>query len=72
MRTRVKVCCISSLSEAETAVALGADALGLVGDMPSGQWGDLKISLKIKVEDPSQLTAGYVLRPKLEGGGIES
>lgn len=36
MRTRVKVCCISSLSEAETAVALGADALGLVGDMPSG------------------------------------
>ena len=36
MRTRVKVCCISSLSEAETAVDLGADALGLVGDMPSG------------------------------------
>ena len=36
MRTRVKICCISSLSEAETAVALGADALGLVGDMPSG------------------------------------
>ncbi len=36
MRTRVKICCISSLEEAALAVALGADALGLVGPMPSG------------------------------------
>jgi len=36
MRTRVKVCCISSLAEARLAVAHGADALGLVGPMPSG------------------------------------
>ncbi|MCX7340101.1 MAG: phosphoribosylanthranilate isomerase [Hyphomicrobiales bacterium] len=36
MRTRVKVCCISSIAEAELAVSLGADALGLVGAMPSG------------------------------------
>ncbi len=35
-RTRVKVCCISSTDEAQLAVALGADALGLVGAMPSG------------------------------------
>ncbi len=35
-RTRVKVCCISSVDEARLAVALGADALGLVGAMPSG------------------------------------
>lgn len=36
MRTRVKVCCISSRDEAQTAIDAGADALGLVAAMPSG------------------------------------
>jgi len=36
MRTRVKICCISSRQEAELAIRMGADALGLVGHMPSG------------------------------------
>jgi len=36
MRTRIKVCCISSQEEARLAIAHGADALGLVGEMPSG------------------------------------
>jgi len=36
MRTRIKVCCISSEEEAATAIKAGADALGLVGPMPSG------------------------------------
>lgn len=36
MRTRVKICCISSQAEASLAIAHGADALGLVGRMPSG------------------------------------
>jgi phosphoribosylanthranilate isomerase len=36
MRTRLKVCCISTIEEARMAVALGADALGLVSAMPSG------------------------------------
>lgn len=35
-RTRVKVCCIASASELATAIAAGADAVGLVGPMPSG------------------------------------
>ena len=35
-RTRVKICCISSIDEAQLAIRLGADALGLVGRMPSG------------------------------------
>lgn len=34
--TRIKICCISSLEEAQQAIACGASALGLVGDMPSG------------------------------------
>jgi phosphoribosylanthranilate isomerase len=36
MRTRVKVCCIASEAEARMAIRHGADALGLVGPMPSG------------------------------------
>ena len=36
MRTRVKICCISSLLEAKVAIKSGADALGLVGKMPTG------------------------------------
>jgi phosphoribosylanthranilate isomerase len=35
-RTRIKICCIQSLEEARLAIAEGADALGLVGTMPSG------------------------------------
>lgn len=33
---RIKICCISSREEAQMAIAAGADALGLVGPMPSG------------------------------------
>jgi len=33
---RIKVCCIESSAEASLAVALGANALGLVSEMPSG------------------------------------
>ena len=36
MRTRIKICCISSIAEAKLAMKYGADALGLVGKMPSG------------------------------------
>jgi phosphoribosylanthranilate isomerase len=33
---RIKICCISSREEVALAVACGADALGLVSEMPSG------------------------------------
>lgn len=33
---RVKICCISSIGEALTAIKYGASALGLVSEMPSG------------------------------------
>ncbi len=36
MKVRIKICCISSISEALTAIKLGADAIGLVSRMPSG------------------------------------
>jgi phosphoribosylanthranilate isomerase len=36
MRTRIKICCISSVDEARLAVEYGASAIGLVAKMPSG------------------------------------
>ena len=35
-KPKVKICCISSLAEAELAIRYGASALGLVSAMPSG------------------------------------
>ena len=34
--TRVKICCIANMHEAQLAIQAGASALGLVGHMPSG------------------------------------
>jgi len=36
MTTRVKICCIQDLEEAQLAISYGASALGLVSWMPSG------------------------------------
>lgn len=36
MKLRIKICCISSIEEARTAIQFGAAAIGLVARMPSG------------------------------------
>ena len=36
MNTRIKICCISTIHEAMTAIRSGASAIGLVAKMPSG------------------------------------
>lgn len=36
MRTRIKICCMGSAAEARSAAVAGADAVGLMGEMPSG------------------------------------
>lgn len=36
MKLRIKICCISSIDEAKTAIEFGAAAIGLVARMPSG------------------------------------
>jgi phosphoribosylanthranilate isomerase len=36
MSTRIKICCIRDIREAETAIRHGASAIGLVAAMPSG------------------------------------
>lgn len=44
MSTRIKICCISSIEEASLAVRYGANAIGLVGPMPSGP-GPIEVEL---------------------------
>ncbi len=36
MKPRIKICCIQTREEAKVAIGAGADAIGLVGKMPSG------------------------------------
>ena len=36
MITRIKICCIKTIKEAEMAISFGASAIGLVAKMPSG------------------------------------
>jgi phosphoribosylanthranilate isomerase len=35
MRTRIKICCMGSLEEAQLAIRAGVDAVGFVGAIPS-------------------------------------
>ena len=59
-RTRVKICCIASVEEAEIALDAGADAVGLVSAMPSGPGviSDARIS---EVADWARTRAATVL-----------
>src|SRR5262245_47355177 len=55
MRTRIKICCIGSVEEAVMAIEAGADALGLVGKMPSGPGpipDELIASIALKIHPP--------------------
>ena len=72
MMTKVKVCCIQSITEAQIAIENGAYAIGLVSKMPSGpgvigeskireiaQWapGNIKTVLLTSLRNPQQIIA---------------
>lgn len=70
MPIRVKICCISSIEEAEVAISAGAAALGLVGHMPSGP-GIIKDDLirDIALQIPPGVTS-FLLTSETETEGI--
>ena len=70
MRTRVKICCISSEEEAQIAIEAGADALGLVGEMPSGPGviTDVLIAQIAKAVSPP--TATFLLTSQTSATGV--
>jgi phosphoribosylanthranilate isomerase len=70
MSIRIKICCISSEEEAQMAVAHGADALGLVGAMPSGPGviTDEKIAQIVSIAPPGVAT--FLLTSETEANDI--
>lgn len=69
-RTRVKICCIHDEEEANAAVEAGADAVGLVGMMPSGPGviDDLSIARIAKRVPPPVAT--FLLTSETSAAGI--
>ena len=70
MRTRIKICCISSPVEAALAIAAGADALGLVARMPSGPGpisDELIFEISRKVPPP---VATFLLTSETEAAAV--
>ncbi len=69
-RVRVKICCISSLEEVRLAVRFGADALGLVGQMPSGPGvvGDAMAAHLVLATPPP--VAAFMLTSEITASGI--
>jgi len=69
-RIRIKICCISSIEEAGTAIELGADAIGLVGRMPSGP-GPISDELIRKIaRSVPPLTGTFLLTSEVSAGKI--
>lgn len=66
-RTRIKICCISSLEEAQLAIDHGVDALGLVAEMPSGP-GPIEDRLIRKIADAAPPTIETFLLTSRETG----
>lgn len=69
MRTKVKICCISSVQEARDAISFGADALGLVAEMPSGPGviSDAEITAISSIVPPPVSTFLLTSRTNAEG-----
>jgi phosphoribosylanthranilate isomerase len=72
MRTRIKICCIASPAEARLAIEAGADALGLVGRMPSGpgQISDDQIAEVAAMVPPPIAT--FLLTSEITADGISA
>lgn len=70
IKIRIKICCISSIEEAKTAIAFGASALGLVANMPSGPGviSDALISQIAKTIPPP--IASFLLTSETSAAGI--
>lgn len=67
---RVKICCISSIDELNRAVEVGADAVGLVSDMPSGPGiVDDSVICDLSARTPPGVSR-FLLTSRLDAAGI--
>ncbi|MCA9151326.1 MAG: phosphoribosylanthranilate isomerase [Planctomycetales bacterium] len=71
-RTRIKVCCISTIAEAQLAVAHGVDALGLLGAMPTSPRAiDIEVAREIAKSVPPTVES-FFLSAAISGNEIAS
>jgi phosphoribosylanthranilate isomerase len=64
MKTKVKICCISTEEEAKMALKFGADVLGLVAKMPSGPGTIADDLIEKIVKSVPSATLTFLLTPK--------
>jgi phosphoribosylanthranilate isomerase len=64
MKTKIKICCISSIEEAKNALNFGADVLGLVAKMPSGPGTIEDDLIATIVRSVPSATTTFLLTPK--------
>ncbi|SRR5260221_8423973 len=69
-RPRLKVCCIQSVEEARLAVRLGAAALGLVSEMPSGPGVISEWAIAAIVRQIPPPIAAFLLTSRQDTAGI--
>lgn len=68
--TRVKICCIANESEAADAISLGASAIGLVGEMPSGPGPIADEQIRAIAESVPPPIATFLLTSQQTAAGI--
>ncbi len=67
---RIKICCISSIKEANMAIKYGADAIGLVSEMPSGPGVISEKEIKKIAAHTPPPVATFLLTSKVTAGDI--
>lgn len=70
MKPKVKICCIQSKAEAQLAIDFGADALGLVGAMPSGPGIISDSQIRKIAKSISSSVAFFLLTGETQAAGI--
>lgn len=70
MIPRVKICCIGSPEEARTAIEMGAAALGLVSEMPSGPGVISEEMIALIASQTAPPTATFLLTARQTARGI--
>ena len=67
---RIKICCIASTAEAELAISVGANVLGLVSAMPSGPGPIPEHQIQQIVHDVGPRAATVLLTSRQDAAGI--
>ena len=69
-KPRIKICCINSMEEAQLAISIGASAIGLVSEMPSGPGVITEFKIKEIAEAVPPPIATFLLTSKTDADEI--